>query len=227
MAVTLPWWEPPARVGELAPGPRMGFALACAEHIVPSFDLQAQEYPESVPPGLSPATVHSCLERLWAWLDREEGPLPQCIDEDVLDPETAVQGLAFLVEDACSVLVYAPRAYTDPEQCAIAGHIVLTTVDELVQGLLGPHPHSRDRQRDAQLRAQWEEDIAAHDLVRAERVAQAEAYEALARGAVPTDLRGPAQQMGQVMATWTTRLLEQYRKLPHPALPWLFPPWVD
>lgn len=75
-------WKSPEEVTRREPAQRLVFGLACAEHLYPSFALQAHTYPASLPPGVLTVTEYEdCVEALWAALAKADSALSQSITE--------------------------------------------------------------------------------------------------------------------------------------------------
>lgn len=205
-------WDAPEGVESLAAPQRVAFGLVCAEHVRPSFELQAHACPASLPEdALSIVDYGHCLEAMWKWLDSGERTMPTCISEEqVLAAESRgeMEGLASFVEQAHVILWYATSSYNNRSDCADAGHRVLEAVGGLVEELLGPRPTPPTLVTVHESASSWmarEEAIASHELVRIERGAQAEAVAALRGGTRPADLREPAQAVGRQIAEWAAR----------------------
>lgn len=206
-------WKPPEEVTRLDPAQRVAFGLACAEHLYPSFALQAHTYPASLPPGVLTVTEYQdCVEALWAALARADSALSQCITEQHAHEaySGAAEGLRFLVLNAFAALWYARSSYDHAEHALHAGSEGLQTAGELAETLLGPRPAPPppvEPEASARIFREQREAVATHELVELERAAQAEAVAALANDADPAGLREPAQQVGARIAEWTAQLL--------------------
>lgn len=206
---------------------RVAFGLICAEHLLPSLELQIEACRGSLPAGLSLARYQSCLDMLWGWLAAADGPPPTCITEQ--DADTAEgeiegpdqeagtaegeiegpAGLWYLVSDAFVALWYARSSYDRPTDCGSAGRRVFATLYWMVEELLGPQPRDEDLHKEAELNARRQAAKDAHGMVRLARTAQQEAFEALTAGVPTGALREPARAVGQQIASWTAPLLER------------------
>ena len=195
------WWEPPSEVRDLLPAQRVGFGLACAEHILPSFDLQARAYPATVPPAtLSPAMLHACVEALWAALEVEGSRLPECVTEEhalAAGSDEVVDGLAFLVDDAFAIVYYARQSWEDAVACVNTGQRALDTINQMLLSILVPHGTGYPD----------DEAVAGHPLFQLERQAQAEAVAGLTAGEPYTAIRAGARSAGEQIAATTASLL--------------------
>lgn len=203
------WWHPPERVTSLPPSQRVAFGLVCAEHVLPSFELQVQAYPASLPPSLSIEDYKDCIDAFWAWIPYAGTGLPQCITED--DAYHAysglIEGLPFIVTNAYGILWCARNSFYSVQDCVSAGEQALEVVAELIPFFISPRSGSDDPDEDAELQAEWEKAVAAHELARLESRAQADAFEALTAGANPGEVRVAGQAVGQEIAAWTVQEL--------------------
>lgn len=194
---------------------RVAFGLICAEHLLPSLELQVQACPGTLPPGLSLARYRDCLDAMWAWIPAADDAIPECVTEqDALEAEEdfpieGPEGLWYMVSDAYSALFYARSSYEQPESCMAAKDCVFETLHLMVQEMLGPRPGSDDRSEDAGLESAYRRAKHSHELVRLARTAQREAFEALAAGVAARDLREPARAVGAQIASWTAPLLQR------------------
>lgn len=193
---------------------RVAFGVICAEHLLPSLELQAQACPGTLPAGLSLARYRDCVDALWAWIPVADHTIPGCVTrQDALEAEDLLvegpEGLWYVASNAPVALYYAMSCYEQPEDCVSAGNRVLETLYRMVQEMLGPRSGSDDRDEDARLVAEHRRAEHTHELLGVARTAQREAFEALAAGAAPGDLREPARAVGQQIASWTAPLLER------------------
>lgn len=202
-------------LARLSAAARVAFGVVCAEHVLPSLELQVQACPGTLPAGLSLARYRDCVDALWAWIPIAGDTIPGCVTEqDALEAEEdfpieGPEGLWYVVASAYSALFYAISSYEQPEVCVSASHCVLETLYLMVQEMLGPRSGSDDLYEDASLEAEYRKAKYTHELVRLARTAQREAFEALAAGAAPGGLREPARAVGQQIASWTAPLLER------------------